>query len=243
MSFLYYLPIGLLIQLTALLHFIRRRPDMYWIYLIIFLGPLGAMLYLVLVALPDFTSAQMTFRGVPRRRRIAELEAAVRENPSAANYEELGDLYMENNNFAQARSAFSNAIAAHADSLDAYYRRALCALKENDPAAAIPDLEYVAAQEPKYDFNRVGGQLALACAQAGQTERAEALFQKAIALCTLSETYLDYANFLVSQGRPAEARPWIQKVIDKQLTSPHYLRRTEQPWIRRASAMLKQLPA
>jgi len=245
MEILYYLPylIGLLIQVTAILHFIRRRPETYWIFLIVFLGPLGSIIYLLLVAMPDFVSIRQTFLGVPRRGRIVELEAAVRENPSPANFEELGDLYMENSEFDKARTAFGSAITAHSDSLHPFYRRALCALKLNDPTAAIPDMERVLAKEPDYDFNRAGGLLAQACAQAGQSEKAEALFRKAIASSTLSETYLNYADFLASQGRHAEARQWVQKVVDKGLTAPSYLRRQERPWIRRACEMLKQMPA
>lgn len=243
MSFLYYLPIGLLIQVTAILHFIRRRPEMYWIYLIVCLGPLGASIYLVLVAAPDFSATRASFFGSNRRRRIAELEAAVRENPSAANFEELGDLFMEISSYQEAREAFGRAIADRSDSVDAYYRRALCSLHLSDPEAAIPDLEFVAAREPDYDFHRVGAQLAKACAMAGHRERAGQLFERATATSTLSETYLDYATFLTSEGRNQEARLWLAKILDKDLTSPSYLRKAEQPWIRRANAMLKEMPA
>jgi hypothetical protein len=39
-------PWGLLLQGFAIIHFIRRRPDIYWIYIILFLGPLGALIYI-----------------------------------------------------------------------------------------------------------------------------------------------------------------------------------------------------
>jgi hypothetical protein len=201
------------------------------------------MIYLVMVAAPDFVSIRQIFLGVPRRRRIAELEAAVRENPSAANYEELGDLYTEAGSFDLARATFDKVIAACGDSPDTLYRRALCALRLGDPAAAIPDLEKVVSKEPNHDFNRAGGLLAQAHAQAGQTEKAEALFLKAIAGSTLSETYLNYADLLAKTGRHDEARQWIKKVLDKELTMPSYLRRRERPWFQRANELWKQLPA
>jgi hypothetical protein len=48
MGFLSHLlyPWGLLLQGFAIVHFIRRRPDMYWIFIILFLGPLGALVYI-----------------------------------------------------------------------------------------------------------------------------------------------------------------------------------------------------
>jgi hypothetical protein len=69
------------------------------------------------------------------------------------------------------------------------------------------------------------------------------MFQKAIERSTLSETYLNYADFLAAQGRNVEARTWAQKVLAKRPTMPSYLRRRERPWFRRASALLKRVPA
>ncbi len=42
-----FYPWGLMLQAVAIIHFIRRRPDTYWIWIILFLGPIGsACLYL-----------------------------------------------------------------------------------------------------------------------------------------------------------------------------------------------------
>jgi hypothetical protein len=244
MGFLSFLfPWSLILQVVAIIHFIRRRPDMFWIYIIVFLGPLGALIYLVVVALPDFSTFGLAMSGVPRRKRITELEAKVEDNPSAANYEELGDLYMDTGNLEQARAAFDKAIAARSDTQDSFYRRGVCALKLGDAAAAIPDLERVVKEDPAYDFHRAAGLLAHACAKAGQKEKAEALFQKAILSSTLSETYLNYAELLASEGRIAEARQWAQKVLDKERTMPGYLRRRERVWFQSANELLKRLPA
>lgn len=242
LSLLFY-PWGLILEALAIIHFIRRRPDMYWIYIIVFLGPLGALIYLVVVALPDIGTYSQIFRGIPRRRRINELEAIVQENPSAANYEELGDLYMDGGNLAQARAAFDKAIAAPYSTLDSYYRRGLCAMQLGDAAAAVPDLDKVVAKEPGYDFHRAAGLLAHAYAKTGQKEKAEAFFRKAMIASTLSETYLNYAELLASDGRTAEARILAQKVLNKERAMPEYLRRRERKWFQSAREMLKQLPA
>ncbi len=242
LRFLIY-PLGLVLEILAIVHYFRTRPEMYWIYVIFFLGPLGAAIYLGVNALPEFAARYQIQTGVPRRRRVNELEAAVEENPSAANYEELGDLYMEAGSLKQARAAFDQAIAARSDTQDSFYRRGVCALKLGDAAAAMPDLERVVKKEPNYDFHRAAGLLAHACAKAGQKERAEALFRQAILHSTLSETYLNFADMLAAEGRVAEARQWAQKVLDKERTMPPYLRRRERPWFQSANEMLKRLPA
>jgi len=112
-----------------------------------------------------------------------------------------------------------------------------------DFAGAIPDLEHVVSRERKYDSNRAAALLAHAYGNAGQAERAEALFQDVLARSTLSETYYNYATLLASQGRTSEAREWAQKIVAKKVTMPSYLRRRERPWFRKAAALLKRLPA
>jgi hypothetical protein len=245
MGFLSYLlyPWGIILQGLAIVHFIRRRPDNYWIFVILFLGPLGAIIYLLAEALPDISLLGQSFKVFPRRKRIKELEAAIRDNPSAGNYEELGNLYMDDNNFVQARSAFDKAIAARADTPDPFYRRGVCAINLGDTAAALPDLERVVSKEPDYDFQRAAGLLAHAYAETGQKEKAEALFRKVTITSTLSETCLNFADLLASEGRNAEASEWAQKVLDKKPNMPAYLRRRERPWFRRAKEMLKRIPA
>jgi hypothetical protein len=239
----FFYPWGILLQAIAIIHFIRRRPDTYWIWIILFLGPLGALVYLCAEALPDLGLLRQSFKGFSRHKRIGELESIVRQNPSAGNFEELGDLYMDDGKFRQAREAFDRAITPRTDSPDPFYRRGACALKLGDPVAAITDLERVVSQYPDYDFYRAGGLLAHAYALTGQKEKAEALFRQVTATSTSSETYLNFADLLASQGRNAEAREWAQRVLDKKPAMPGYLRRRERPWFRSASALLKRLPA
>jgi hypothetical protein len=243
MGFLNYLlyPWGFLLQGIAIVHFIRRRPDTYWIFIILFLGPLGAIIYLLVEALPDLGLLGQSFKVFPRRKRIGELRSAIRDNPSAGNYEELGNLYMDDGQLEAARDAFDKAIAARADTPDPFYRRGVCAILLGDAGGALPDLERVVSKEPDYDFQRAGGLLAHAYAQTGQKEKAEALFRQVTITSTLSETYLNFAELLASEGRNAEAREWAQKVLDKKPNMPGYLRRRERPWFRRASEMLKRV--
>jgi hypothetical protein len=239
-----FYPWGYVLQGLAILHFIRRRPDTYWIYIILFLGPPGALIYLLAEALPDIGGlSQTSFQGFPRRKRIRQLEVAIHDNPSAGNYEELGDLLMDDGQFAAARAAFDKAIAARSDTLDAFYRRGVCAMRVGDPAAALPDLQRVATQDPAYDFYGATGLLAHAYAQTGQKEIAEQLFRQATLTSTSSETYLNFADLLASEGRNSEAREWAQKVLDKKPAMPGYLRRRERPWFRGANKLLKRLAA
>jgi hypothetical protein len=230
------------LRIVAIVHFIRRRPNFFWLWVILF-SWIGALVYIVVEVIPDAGLLRGTFQMFPRRRRIQELQRIVLDNPAAGNYEELGLLYLDDGNFADARAAYDKAIASRADSVDAFYRRGVAEIELQDFTAAVPDLEHAVTSDADYDFHRAKGLLAWAYAQTGQSEKADAMFRQATRISTISETYYHYALFLQSQGRAAEAREWARKILDKRPTMPGYLRRRERPWFRKADALLARLPA
>jgi hypothetical protein len=235
-------PWGIVLQALAIVHFIRRRPDTVWLWIIIFLGPIGALAYLVMEVVPDLGLLRQSFDAFGRRKRIRHLEALVRENPAPGNYEELADLYLDDGQFARARECYDRAISPRIDQPDPIYRRAIAEIHLGAFGAAVQDLERVTARDPKYDSHRALALLAHACANAGETDRAGTLFERAMEVSTLSETYVHYASFLASQGRTADARAWAERILARKPTMPRYLQRRERRWFHEARALLKRLP-
>src|SRR4026209_1850447 len=144
---LFYHPYGIVLQLLAIVHFVRRRPDTYWLWIILMFGGLGALAYIAIEVIPDAGLLRGAFQVFPRRKRIKALEAAIIDNPSVGNYEELGDLYLDDGKFERARECFDRVIAK-SDSIDPLYRRALSAIALNDYKAAAADLAQVVARAP-----------------------------------------------------------------------------------------------
>jgi hypothetical protein len=236
-----FYPWGFLVQIVAVVHFVRRRPDNYWIYIIFFGGFLGASAYIVMEVLPEVGLLRGVFQGFGRRSRIQTLETQIIDNPSAGNYEELGELCLEQRQYAKAREAFDKAIAARSDSPHAFYNRAKCNLGLGDLARAIPDLEHVVRTDAKFDYYRAAGLLADAYAHTGQLERAAPYFAEATQFSTTPETLYNYANFLRLQNRRDEAREWTQKLLAKKRTLPRYMQRVERPWFRKGKTLMKEL--
>jgi hypothetical protein len=232
---------GVLLQAFAIFHFFRRRPDTYWIFIILFFGWLGALVYIVAEVVPDAGMARQSFKVFPRRKRIHELESAILDNPSAGNYEELADLYLEEGRYGRARECYNKSISSRTDSPDPFYRRGIAEIRMGDFAAAVPDLQHVVEKDPKYDFHLAAALLAHAYANTGQLQKADELFREVVKISTASETYYNYATFLLSQGRNEEARHWADAILKKKPTMPGYLRRRERPWFRRAMALLVRI--
>jgi len=234
---------GIIFVVIAIVHFIRRRPDNYWLWIILMGGGLGALVYICMEVLPDLGMLRQSFQVFSHRKRIRQLETMVLDNPSAGNYEELADLYLEQKKFATAKQCYDRAISSRTDLPDPFYRRALCEMELNEFAAAAADLERVVQKDPNYDYQRAAGLLAYVWWRNNQCAQAGSLFEQVTQKSTLSETQFNYAHFLAAQGRTAEARQWAQRVLGKKATMPRYLKRRERPWFRRASALLKKLPA
>jgi hypothetical protein len=240
LSFLFY-PWGFIVQGIALWHFVKRRPENYWIYIIIFGGVLGAGVYMVVEVIPDLGLLRGTFQGFGRRSRIQALETLILDNPSAGNLEELAELNFEQKNYKKAREALNQAIAARSDSPHAFYLRAKSTLAMGEYAEAIPDLEYVVGKDPKFDYYRATGLLGDAYARTGDFEKAALYFAPAAQYSTTPETLYNYANFLKLAGKKEEAREWAQKLAAKKRTLPRYMRRVERPWFGKGKALQKEL--
>jgi hypothetical protein len=222
-------------------HFFRRRPGGFWLFIIFFGGSLGALVYLIVEAVPDLGLLRTAFQGYGRRARIQVVEAAIVDNPSAANLEELGELYWDEKQYEKSREAFDRAIGARSDSPHSFYRRGLCLMELGRPAEAAPDFELVVRADPKFDFYRAELKLAEAYAATGRAEEAAAWFADVVQHSDEPETMYTYAAFLKSQNRPADAREWLQKLQQKKRTLPRYWQRMKRPWFRKGQALLKEL--
>jgi hypothetical protein len=251
LSHLFY-PWGIILQLIAIVHFVKRRPESYWLWIILIGGPIGAGAYLVVEVLPDTRMLPGVLHGFGRRSRIQSLETEILDNPSAGNYEELGDLSLEEKRYEKARDAFAKAIAAYgarkssassSDLLHACYGRGKSLLGLGDYGGAIPDLASVASADVKFDYYRAAGLLADAYARTGDMEKAALWFAPAIQFSTTPETLYNYAWFLNAQGKKDEAAEWLDKLGVKKRTLPGYMQRAERPWFRKGKALRKEIAA
>ena len=70
-----FYPWGVVLQAMAILHFVKRRPEGFWLWVILLGGGLGALVYFIAEVLPDVQLLRASMAGQSRRRRIRELEA------------------------------------------------------------------------------------------------------------------------------------------------------------------------
>ena len=178
-------------------------------------------------------------QGFSRRNRIKKLRALVLENPSAGNYEELGELLLEEKKYGEARQCFDHALGSRTDHIDPFYRRGMATFELGDAAGALPDLERVVKTDPRYDYSRARLYYARSLAAAGRTDEAAKVFDSLTEGTTEALCYA--AEFFAQHGRKDDARALIDRIAVRKRTMPAYQKRRERPWLRRASALRRRL--
>lgn len=230
---------GAILQVIAIVHFARRRPDNYWLWVIIFFGALGAAAYLLVEGLPDFGSMRHSMGGFSRRRRIKMLEVMILENPSAGNLEELGDLLLDEGKYQQAKECFDRALGSRTDSIDPFYKRGVAEFELADYTAAVPDLERVVKVDPKYAYGRAQSLLARSLAKLGRYDEADQAFVRLQELSSASESLAVTAEYYLERGRNEEARAIAQRLMARRATMPGFQRSRDRVWLRRASKVIR----
>jgi hypothetical protein len=235
---------GFILQILAIVHWAkRRRGDTFWIWIIIIGGFVGALAYFIVEGLPDFDEMKRSFKGPARRKQITRLRAMIRDNPSAGNYEQLGELLVQEKKWREAREAFDKALGQRTDLIDTFYWRGVSAFELGDDPAAIQDLQRVVKANPKYDYSRAQCLLARAFARSGDTTNASQMFEKLVETTTSAESLVTAAEFFAEQGRNQIARELAETVLARRETMPVYQRRRDRQWLSRAKKLGKRLKA
>lgn len=237
----YFFGWGFVLQLIAVVHCAKTGRDRFWIWIIIIGGLIGALAYFLVEGMPDWNALMRSFKGPARRRRIIALRAMIRDNPSAGNYEQLGELLVQQEKWGEARDAFDRAIASRSDLLDTFYWRGVCAFHLGDHAAAITDLQYVVARDPKYDYSRARCLLARALARSGRVDEAMTTFDLLVESTTASESLVAAAEFYAANGRAETARELVEAVLSRRETMPSYQKRRDRPAFRAARKLVRRL--
>jgi hypothetical protein len=232
---------GFLLQIAAVIHWSRKRPDTFWLWIIIIGGFIGALAYFLIEGMPDFSRIGRSLKGPARRKRIRMLRAMVLDNPSAGNFEELGELYMLEKRYADARDAYDRALASRTDSIDPFYRRALALFQLREYEAAARDLAHVISVDPRYDYSNAFCLHARVLGLLGQKAQALAAFEQLVERSHSAETLYEAAAFFAENDREQAARDIVERIVAREITMPRYQKRRDRTWLRKAKALGRKL--
>jgi len=226
---------------------IKRGNAYFWLTILIFLGPMGAVIYYLmnrppielpmLSGLPGLSAIQAKAQNDGR---IKEIKAKIARAPDARLYADLGRAFFDEKNMAEARAALEKSLEMEPENSGVRLLMGKVLLAEENVKDAIPYLETVLESHDKDRFSEAARLLAENHELLGQDDLAMEYYEKLIRCYPFSKARYAYGLLLEKQNRPEEAKAQMEAIVRESGDLPSFTLKTEKEWIRKAEAFLKK---
>ena len=228
-------PIWLVItafQIWMLVHAVRNGE---WIWAaFIFIGwGITALLYFFLVYRASMPSATRGFElpGAQSRKRIKELQAQIHHLDNAYHHFQLGDLYFQRGNLAEAEKCYRAALERDPNDIDTRAHLGQCLLRLKRPAEARPLLAGVVTENPKHEYGYTMMALAETLTALGETDNALLYWQHITQNHSYPRAKVQLAELYIAKNQPGLARAELKDVLSDDLHAPAFQRKRDRVWI------------
>ena len=235
--FFFYIP--LLLQILLIVHAFKTGRDRIWIYVLIFLPLAGAVAYLIIEILPEFSGSSTANKAkkaisqaAAPNREFEKLQSMAELSPTFDNLKKLGEEYFKRKQYTEAAELFNRALSgpfnddagvlyklAETYYFSSRYEEAKSALyriynKQNDNSNI--DVIFLLA-ETEY--------------QTGNLEKAEEYYQKAANRGADFRYRYNYGKFLLNKGNKKEANEQFLQILNAyEILPPHYKKKNRK-WV------------
>jgi hypothetical protein len=214
--------LGLLFSIALCVHVVRTGQNMMWLYLILFLSPIGGVVYLIAVVIPSLTGGPTARKARDAARETLDptrayrtAKQAVADSPPVYNRMRMAAAAGELGRWDEAEALYRLAAqGVHAEDPALAYGLAHSLVELGRYAEAAPLLEQLEAANPRTAQTAL--QLARAYEGLGRPGDAEAPFHYAAARLPGLEGIARQAAFLARTGRRPEAQEALVE-IDKRI--------------------------
>lgn len=240
-------PFGFLLLafwIWMLVYCVRNDPErQMWLWILIFLNVLGAVIYFIVRVLPRLSVRAPRFLGGGGyRHRIWQAEADARKVGNPYHYIKLGDVLAEAGQPRRAAEAYRHALEKDADDTAALFGLAQAELAEKAYADALPRLSRVLEKDPQFRYGEASLALGVALVGLGRADEAREHLESHLKRWSHPQAVVMLAEVLVGQGRQADARRVLQGLVDDMKYTPGFNYRKNRRWVRRARQLLRSLP-
>ena len=221
--------LGLLFSIALCVHVVRTGQNMMWLYLILFLSPLGGVVYLIAVVVPSMTGSPAARKAreaardtLDPTRDYRQAKQAVDESPTVHNRMRMAAAAGELGRWDEAEGLYRAAAqGVHAEDSDLAYGLAHAQVELGRYDEARPILEKLESAGPRTAQTAL--QLARVYEGLGEMTTAETAYDFAAARLPGLEGLARQAAFLARTGRMAQAQDALSE-IDKRLerTNPRF---------------------
>jgi tetratricopeptide (TPR) repeat protein len=193
-------------------------------------------LYILFRPNVDFLSGGLRSRQNFRR----HLEASTLNPRDADAHYQLGLIYLQRRNYAEAISRFEKAVEIDASDPDPHFQLGKIAREQGRHEDALRHFQACAAQDPKHSSSEVVRELGAANFQLGHTELALSQLQDYVDRREYDAEGQYWLGMVLKRvERREEARAAFQKSVEAASTAPPHLRRQTSRWLKLSRAELK----
>jgi len=242
------IPAGILIVILDVIccaHVVRTGREYFWLFLIILFQPLGAIVYLVVILLPDVFSGRgakfgrAALRTIDPTRGYREAQIAVEDSPTVYNRMALGEAATKLGRFDEAAEIYRHCLEGpYADDQVLVMRYAACLVELGRFEEGIRFLDQLGDMDDAERTPQVALLRARAHQGLGDMAAAEREFAFAADRIVGPEGHARYAAFLAGQGRMSEAEEQFGYLERRVKRAPRAYRREATQWRDFAAAAL-----
>jgi hypothetical protein len=230
--------LSLLLSILLCVHVVRTNQQMFWLFIILFLQPLGGLVYLVAVVIPDLAGGTRAKRlGIAARealdpgREYRQAKAAVDEAATVHNQMRLATAASALGRHAEAEGLYAQAAQGiHADDPTLLLGRANALLELGRCEEALAQLTKLGEAESRTRSPAVSLALGRAYEGLGRLSEADEAYQWAAGRLPGLEGLARYAAFLARTGRRSEAAESLAEIDRRIAKSNPQFRREARVW-------------
>jgi len=197
------------------------------------------LLILVIILLRNFLGEMVSSQRA-REDFKRNLEAATLNPADASAHYNLGLIYQQRRQFAEAKASFARSIEIDPDETDAHYQLGRIAREEGRLGDAIGHFDAVVSRRPEHSQSEAWREIGWTYFQAAQYDDALAAFERFIdKRPSDAEGRYRYGLTLHQLGRDDAAAIEMRACIEAVRTSPAYKYRAEKHWASEAETFLR----
>jgi hypothetical protein len=240
--------LSLIFSIALCVHVVRTNQQMYWLMIILMLQPLGGVVYLIAIVMPELMGGRTARKlgSVAREtldphREYREAKAACEDSPTVRNQSRLAAAAAGMGRHAEAEDLYRQAAqGVHADDPVLLLGRAVALLELDRPADALPLLEQLGQNADQGRTPAASLALGRAYEALGRHVEADNAYQWAAGRMPGLEALARYAAFMAHTGRRDEAAEVVAE-MDKRLakTNPQF-RKEGRAWRDLAASALSR---
>ncbi|MGZ6027665.1 MAG: tetratricopeptide repeat protein [Caulobacteraceae bacterium] len=225
------LGVSLLLSVLLCVHVVRTHRELYWLWIILLFQPIGGLVYLVAIVLPELFSGrtarkigQSARETLDPARHYRDAKADYEVTPSVHNRMRLAAAAAELGRHDEAETLYGEALqGVHADDPALLLGRAKALLELGRPGEALELLQKLGQEGKEGQTPQAMLALARAYEGLGRTQEAAEAYDWAAPRVPGLEGVARHAAFLARSGRRPEAEEQLAE-IDRRLqrSNPHF---------------------